>query len=42
MDDGNRVLDKNTGEVIQKFPPEGLRRFTESRQMPGLALNVQS
>jgi uncharacterized FlaG/YvyC family protein len=36
------VIDKTTGEVIQKIPPEGLRKYLESNSIAGLALDVQS
>ncbi|WP_035487427.1 flagellar protein FlaG [Alicyclobacillus contaminans] len=35
------VVDKQSGQVIQKFPPEGLRKFAESRQITGLTVDLQ-
>jgi uncharacterized FlaG/YvyC family protein len=36
------VIDKTTGEVIQKIPPEGLRKYLDSNSIAGLALDIQS
>jgi uncharacterized FlaG/YvyC family protein len=36
------VIDKTTGEVIQKIPPEGLRKYIDSNSIAGLALDIQS
>jgi uncharacterized FlaG/YvyC family protein len=35
------VIDKTTGEVIQKIPPEGLRKYLDSNSIAGLALDIQ-